>query len=150
MRWFRRNVDQVLTEFFAVRRRGCAGPRLERVERVETVLRDCVEQAAEAVLDDGELALLDAERQFRPTGAAARVLAPAVLLEFLPLVLDDPRWRPEDPGELRVHVLTVGALVRHLLAEVQDPEPCVVHTVGAALDRAMRGAGAARPTVVRE
>jgi hypothetical protein len=63
------------------------------------------EDLAGEVLGEAERTLLAAERQFRPTGAAARVSEPAELLRFLPLVLLDERWRPADADERRVQVL---------------------------------------------
>lgn len=137
MRWFRSNVDSTLTQFFAVRRRGCAGQRLERLARVEHALRDCVERTAEQVLTEPELALLAAEQQFRPDGAAARVAEPDALLFVLPIFLREERWCPADLDERRAQLLAAGALTRHLVATLGDVEvDCAVRTIAAALDEA--------------
>jgi hypothetical protein len=137
VRWFRNNVDSTLTEFFEVRRRGCAGPRLERLARVERALRDCVEASADGVLTDQELTLLDAERQFRPDGAAARVAEPDALLFVLPIFLTEERWCPADVAERRAQLLTAGALTRHLVATLTNAEvDCAVTAISAALEQA--------------
>ncbi|WP_297343579.1 hypothetical protein [Amnibacterium sp.] len=115
MRWFRNDIDTTLTEFFATRRRGCAGRRLASVRVVEQLLRDCVETVADEVLAPDERTVLAAEREFRPEGAAARVAQPGLLIAVLPRYLSDDRWRPSQPEERRAQVLAAGALVRHLV-----------------------------------
>jgi hypothetical protein len=120
VRWFRDDIETTLTEFFAGRRRGCAGRRLASVRLVEQLLRDCVEAVADELLAPDERILLAAEREFLPDGAAARVGRPALLIDVLPRYLTDDRWRPAQPEERRAQVLAASALVRHLV-EVLPP-----------------------------
>jgi hypothetical protein len=136
VRWFRNNVDSTLTDFFALRRRGCAGARLERIRRVEEALRDCVECLAEDVLTTPELTLLAAEQQLRPLGAAARVAAPDALLEVLPAFLRQEQWRSADLDERRAQVLTAAALTRHLVATLTGDLGCALIEIEAAIAEA--------------
>jgi hypothetical protein len=89
------------------------------------------------VLTDQELSLLDAERQFRPDGAAARVAEPDALLFVLPVFLSEERWCPTDVDERRAQLLTAGALTRHLAATLNHAEvDCAVTAIAAALEQA--------------
>jgi len=115
MQWFRDSADAVLTSFFAVRRRGCAGRRLAAVQVAERLLRDCVEAVADDVLDDADRSLVAAERQFRADGAAARIASPELLLAALPHYVSDARWRADGADARRAQVLAAGALLKHLV-----------------------------------
>ncbi|MGT2427195.1 hypothetical protein [Amnibacterium kyonggiense] len=107
-------ADPFLADFFADRRRGAAGVRLDRIARDESDLRLALELTGPDVLDVDGLVLLDAERQLEPVAAVARVLPvtdlPAVLHRFL----TDPLYRPRPVDEARDRLDTIGALVRAL------------------------------------
>jgi hypothetical protein len=140
VRWFRDDIETTLTEFFATRRRGCAGRRLASVQIVEQLLRDCVEAVADEVLPPDERTLIAAEREFRPEGAAARVAQPGLLIAALPHYLTDDRWRPAEAQERRAQVLAAGALLRHLVGVLPPGEHAAAFRAAAAAveDAALR------------
>jgi hypothetical protein len=84
--------DEVIGRFFAERRRGVAGRRLDRVRSAEADLRACLEAHAPQLLPPPDAALLALERQFDARGAAARVAGAGAVLLLLPIYLEEPRW----------------------------------------------------------
>jgi hypothetical protein len=137
VRWFRDDIETTLTDFFATRRRGCAGRRLASVRLVEQLLRDCVEVVADELLPPDDRTLLAFERQLSPDGAAARIAQPAVLIDVLPRYLADDRWRPQHPEERRAQVLVASALVRHLVGILPPGEHAAgFRAAAAAIDHA--------------
>ena len=137
MQWFRDDVDSTLPAFFATRRRGCAGRRLTSVDRAEQLLRDCVEAVADAVLPPADRVLVEAERQFVPDGAAARVASPEVLLAVLPHYVSDERWRAGAADERRAQVLAASALLRHLVAVLPPADRAErIHAAASAIEAA--------------
>jgi hypothetical protein len=140
MRWFRDDIDGVLTGFFAARRRGCAGRRLVCMGIAEQLLRDCVEAVADDVLPPAERTLLAAERQFDGDGAAARVAQPETLLAVLPRYVGDARWCPGRIDERRAQVLAAGALLRHLVTVLPaGAHTAAIRTAATAVEEAALG-----------
>ena len=108
-----------LDEFFADRRRGANGRQLQRIERVETVLRGAVERMADLVLTEDEQAVVAFERQFQPAGAVARILPASGLLLVLEAHLAALEGRPSRGAARRVELELCGQLARHLTRELQ-------------------------------
>ena len=110
-------ADPFLVEFFADRRRDASGVRRDRIDRTEADLRLAIELAEEEVLGADERLLVDAERQFEPLAAVARVLPVPALPAVLHRFLTDPVYRPGTADEARDRLDTCAALVRRLAGE---------------------------------
>ncbi|GAA2753690.1 hypothetical protein [Amnibacterium kyonggiense] len=107
-------ADPFLADFFADRRRGAFGVRLDRIDRAESDLRLAVELTGPEVLDPDDRVLLHAERQLEPVAAVARVLPLTALPAVLQRFLTEPLYRPRPVDEARDRLDTVAALVRAL------------------------------------
>lgn len=112
-------ADPFLVDFFADRRRGASGVRLDRIGRVESDLRLAAELAGEEVLDADGRFLLAAERQLEPIAAVVRVLPLTGLPEVVHRYLTDPIYRPRPVDEARDRLDTCSALVRRM---ARDPD----------------------------
>jgi hypothetical protein len=112
-------ADPFLADFFADRRRGAFGVRLDRIARVEADLRLAIELLEPDDLDAELLALVDAEQQFDPVAAVARVLPVTALPLVLHRYLTDPLYRPRAVDEARDRLETCAALIRRL---ARDPD----------------------------
>lgn len=110
-------ADPFLADFFADRRRGASGVRLDRIDRVEADLRLAIELLEPDELSADDLALVAAERQFEPVAAVARVLPLSALLAVLQRYLTDPLYRPRPVDEARDRLDTCAALIRRLARE---------------------------------
>jgi hypothetical protein len=110
-------ADPFLADFFADRRRGAFGVRLDRISRVEADLRLAIELLGPDELSADVLALVHAERQFEPVAAVARVLPITGLPAALHSYLTDPIYRPRPIDEARDRLETCAALVRRLARE---------------------------------
>ncbi len=110
-------ADLFLADFFADRRRGASGVRLDRIARVEADLRLAVELLEPDELHPDVLVLVAAERQFAPVAAVARVLPVTGLPTALHRYLTDPLYRPRAVDEARDRLDTCAALVRRLARE---------------------------------
>lgn len=107
-------ADPFLADFFADRRRGAFGVRLERIDRAESDLRLAVELTGAEALDADGLVLLDAERQLEPIAAVARVLPVTALPAVVHRFLTDPIYRPRPVDEARDRLDVIAALIRTL------------------------------------
>jgi hypothetical protein len=103
-----------VSPWFAEEASRRTGLRRARIVRTAERFYDCLEAEAERFATDGERAMLALERQFSPTGAAARVMPMDALPDALRAFLS-PAWLPADPQDRRVQVQMVGALCARLL-----------------------------------
>jgi hypothetical protein len=110
-------ADRFLADFFADRRRGASRPMQDRIDRMEADVRLAVELAEVDVLDADGLLLVDAERQFDPIAAVARVLPLTLLPIVLQRYLTDPLYRPRTADEAHERLDACAALVRRLARE---------------------------------
>ena len=113
------SAAESLDDFFADRRRGATGHRLQGIDRAERVLRTAVERTAELVLTDDEQILVHAERQFGVDGAVARVMPASGLLLVLEAYLAHLEVRPSRGASRRIELDTCAALTRHLARELR-------------------------------
>lgn len=107
-------ADRFLVGFFADRRRGAHGARLDRIDRVEADLRLAIELTGEEALGADDLMLLAAERQLAPIAPVARVLPLTGLPAVLHHYLTDPLYVPRPVDEARARLDTCAALVRRM------------------------------------
>jgi hypothetical protein len=114
MSTFGPSIDEILIAFFSREQAGTSGIRSERLQRVEQVLRDCLETDCDAVLDGGGASLLAAERVLEPRGAFARSMR-ADDLAFALVVLLEDRWLPTDPMDRRLQVRIALRIVDFLI-----------------------------------
>jgi hypothetical protein len=110
-------ADPFLLTFFADRRRGAAGVRRDRIDRLEADLRLAIELAEDVLLSPEEAALVALERQLDPVAPVARVLPLTALPAALHEYLTDPLYRPQASDEARDRLETCAALIRRLARE---------------------------------
>jgi hypothetical protein len=108
------SIDEILTAFFAREHAATSGVRSRRLERMERILRSCLETDCDQVLDDGGASLLAAERVLEPEGAFARSMRADDLVFALVVLLDD-RWLVDDAADRRLQVRLALRLVDFLL-----------------------------------
>lgn len=116
------NAEELLTAFFTLQEEPLRGRRAERWREAEQAFRRCLEGRMEQILTPAERTLLQAEREFQPVGAGARLAAPSVILEVLPVFLET--WHGAEVEERRVQ-LTVA----ERLLEFVSTFPPVEHEV---------------------
>ena len=134
-----RRSDEVLQLLFDSLRGMVKGERRERLDRAEADLRPCLDQNAERLLTDPELALLALERQLDPDGAVARVAGADVVLLLLPIFLTEPRWHGRDAEDRRLRIslaLTLARRAVRLPELAQYSWECAMWEVEAAVGRA--------------
>ena len=136
-----RRTDEVLQLLFDALRGTVQGRRLERLDRAEADLRRCLDENADGLLTDPELALLALERQLDPEGAVARVASADVVLLLLPIFLKDARWHGRDAEDRRLRIQMALTLARRAvrLPELAQYEwGCAMWDVEAAVEQSRR------------
>jgi hypothetical protein len=103
------NADELLTAFFTLEAEGLRGRRAERMAAAERSFRRCLEGRIEHILTPAERTILEAERQFQPIGAGARLAAPSVILKVLPTFLET--WDGAELEERRVQIVAAERLL---------------------------------------
>jgi len=107
------SADQLLTDFFAGFRAQLTGVRLARAHRVESALRACAEAEGSRILVTRDVQLLEAERQFAPDGAFARIAHGDDLIFVLAMFVESPRLL-EDFEDRRMQLRVIESLVAYL------------------------------------
>ena len=108
------SIAEILGPWFERRCARQSGLRRQRVERVASQLRQCVEHEAPRVYLDGDEILVDAEREFEAAGAAARALDCSALPELL-LIFVEEKWLLDDAQDRRVQIAELTALSARML-----------------------------------
>ncbi|PRY67140.1 hypothetical protein B0I08_10733 [Glaciihabitans tibetensis] len=88
-------IAHILTHFFAAYLDGKTGVTRRRTDEAIHQLRACIDAEAERILEEDDLRLLAAERQFDEYEAVARVMQ-ADDLVFLLSIFVEPQWQPND------------------------------------------------------
>jgi len=103
------NADELLTAFFTLHVDRLRGRRAERMAEAERSFRRCLEGRIEQLLTPAERTVLHAEREFQPLGAGARLAAPSVILQVLPVFLET--WGGAEIEERRVQLTVAERLL---------------------------------------
>jgi len=131
-------IDPILRRFFDRELRGKDAPARVRIEAMESRLRQYLESSADRILTDGELMLVQAEREFDPVGAFARCLDEEVLLFSLPGFVEGDRLA-DDMRERITQLEVTAHLLQFLLARPFAQEAdysCIAHSIRHVLELA--------------
>ena len=130
-------IDEILRPFFDRRLEGTTGIKRQRIERVEQLLRTCLEAEGEQILVERDRTILAAERAFQAEGAFARTMRADDLAYVLPIFLEPP-WLQPDRLLQRVQLHLADALTGHLVYGrlVTWDDSCILWEIRGGIDRA--------------
>lgn len=139
-------VDQLFTDFFARMRAQHSGVRLARVHRVEAALRQCAEADGARILIARDPQILEAEKQFAPEGAFARIAHGDDLIFVLAMFVESKRLL-DDVEDRRMQLRAAEGLARYAVARCElDPGQlsCPLLDINYRVVAARRGIAAVR------
>jgi len=134
-------IEQFLGPFIAGYRRGKSAAAVRRIDRIETLLRECMEDAALNRVCDDCREMLALERILDPVGAYERVMEVECLVSILLAFVHAP-WLQPDPAlqwaQWRFVSAAVSALNRRGLFWSPDMERSLASLVDH-VDAALNG-----------
>lgn len=136
----RLTINDLIRPFFDTMLVGSSGIKHSRIERVEALLRECLEVTGERVLVDRDRGVLAAEQQFNRVDAFARTMHADDLIYVLTTFLEPP-WLQADPLLQKVQLTITERLTATILHDrlvVYSDLVCPLMDIGASLENARR------------
>jgi hypothetical protein len=130
-------IDDILTQFFSLYLDGKTGVTRRRIDDAQSQLRACIESEAMRILVTDDRLVLQAELQFNPDRAVARLMHAEDLL-YLLAIFTEPQWQPSDrtqrAAQLQLTDRLTTFLVSRNLVDRRD-YACPILEVQVAIDR---------------